>query len=616
MTELNVDDLIRPQNIRKLIQRTVETYPLDWKVVHEALQNSKDAIQKNGKPGSISVVLNLDKQSVRVSDDGCGFPYDQDLLGIGGTDKDQGSDWRISGNQGVGIKAVIFSTAHFKLDSVRDGKRWEMWIDGARRYLEGRPCTLHITSPTETPAPQGTTVEYSFDDSSVTEFVNSVVEHYYPLVHDHLARDPLGKIKLALEYYFRSYSYAGDVNRLLEFEGVVPIEITVALEGKGPMPSGLDPQLARTLESNGKIEVTFENKHWDFAEAVGRTRSGVQKPTILTNPLPPGGNIGRYNDNYVYVAKFTSRDGYNSLLRNPHLRSPVDLARYERLFEQLGGFYVVIGARPVLTKYLLGPPRQFISANGVPSAHILSGPTRGGEASYVSNNIHFIADLRARLNYGKQTIANPRLVGLMSRYFDDAVRATLKNVASSLVGLQIGTSSADDIEGEEIEKDILQRPDLAGDRLAFKKVPYDENALIAIFSELVGRELLKGYNLFSLHQRARYDGRGIMKLSSQEAAPTPNNDADLRNIEFKLRLRDLISDFEEEAKFPSELSLIVTWEDSLPPAMVDYQVVDIENTPDADRSMDEVTKCLHCKRHGRYIQLLVIKDVIDRLRSA
>jgi hypothetical protein len=617
MREISVDQLIKPQNIRKLVQKTVDTYPLDWKVVHEAVQNAKDAIQKTGRPGVIGIALDLTENRVTVADDGCGFPYDLDLLGIGGTDKDEEYDWRISGNQGVGIKAVIFSSSSFKLDSVVDGTKWQAWIEGADSYLEGGDPILKVTEPVETPDPTGTRVEYSFPDGSVTTFVNSVVSEHYPYVHDHLARDPLGKVKLTLEYYFRSFSYAGDVNRLLELEGIVPISISLTITARGGPQGGLYEPLRRVLEENEKVEITFENRHWDVAEIVDRTRRGVPRPTILDSDLPEGGNIGRLNDRYVYVGKFTTPEEYEILLRNPNVRRPVDPHEYRALFEQLKGLYVVIGARPVLMKYLMGPPRQFIAAVGIPSAHVLSGPTRGGEASYVSNNIHFIANVAARLNYGKQTIANPRLVGQVSRFFDDAVRATLKNVARALVGPQVGSSSADDIESlGEIEINIMERPDLAGDRLAFKKEPRDENALIAIFSELVGRGIVSGYNLYSISQSARYDARGVMKLSNEPTIRLPTADGDLKNIEFKLHLVQVINDFEEESKFPREISLIVVWEDSLPRTIVDYEVVDIEHTRDADRAMDGVSKCLLCKRDSRFIQLLVLRDVVHQLRQS
>jgi hypothetical protein len=243
MPELQIDELIRPQNIRKLVQKTVDTYPLDWKVVHEALQNAKDAVQKAARPGAIHIVLDVTTQSVRVTDNGCGFPYNIDLLGIGGTDKDEETDWRINGSQGVGIKAVIFSTVRFRLESVHGGKRWEAWIDRASDYLQGLPVTLKITEPVETPNPTGTTVEYRFEGSPVLDFLNSVVNQHLTSVHEHLARDDLARVKLIIEFYFRAYTYAGDVNRLLDGQGVVPMTINVVILATGEVPSALDPVL-------------------------------------------------------------------------------------------------------------------------------------------------------------------------------------------------------------------------------------------------------------------------------------------------------------------------------------------------------------------------------------
>ena len=615
MRELNLDDLIKPPNIRKLIQKTVDTYPLAWKVVHEALQNAKDAIQKRGEKGRIDIVLDVSKQAVSVADNGCGFPYDLDLLGIGGTDKDIEYDPRIDGNQGVGIKAVIFSTVTFRLNSVRDGKRWEAWIENANKYLnEGASdCVLQVTDPQDTRDPQGTRVEYTFQGDEVVQFVNEVMDTHLGAVHEHLARDPVSRAQLALEFYFRSQSYAGDVNGLMGLPDIVPIDITVTLTASGDIPPSLGGGVADILGAEGTVAARFRNVHWSFVEAVERTLSGVPKPSVLEMPLPPGGRIGRHSDRFVYVANLTQREQFESLLSNPNLRAPVPPGQYSVLFDQLIGLHIVVGARPVLTKYLLGPPRQFIAASGIPSQHVIAGPTRGGDATYVGNNIHFLANLNARLNYGKQTIANPWLVGQVSQFFADAVRATLKNVAVAIVGRQTGTSSADDIEAAlEEETDILGRADLPVEGMSFKKVPYDENALIAIFSEMLGRGLLEGYHLYTLSQRATYDGRGAMRIASQPSVPVPRTDADLRNIEFKLRLRDLVADFEDQVKVANEISLVVVWDAGLPSNIVDYQVVDIEHTPDADRAMGGVTKCIHCKRDARYIQLLILPEVLGQ----
>lgn len=60
---------------------------------------------------------------------------------------------------------------------------------------------------------------------------------------------------------------------------------------------------------------------------------------------------------------------------------------------------------------------------------------------------------------------------------------------------------------------------------------------------------------------------------------------------------------------------MIVWDDSFAGSTVDYEVVDIEHTPDADRAMHRVTKCLHSKRDGRFIQIVVLQDVVAEIVS-
>ena len=615
MSKVPIENLINPDNVRKLATRTVETYPTEWKVVHEALQNAKDAVRKANRAGTVQIELDVVNQSVVVKDDGIGFPYNIDLLGFGGTDKDADPDWCLNGRQGVGLKAVILSTSVFQLEASSDGNCWKVRIEGADKYLEGENPEFDISEPEPCTEPSGTAVSYSFRNQLVSDVVNTILSEYLPRVQDALAPTARRRIEVALESYFRSHTYAGDVNTLLGIGDYKPITISLTVVANGS-PTGILPaELIQELK-NGRITVTFPNKHWDVREAIDRTRGGVPRPTVLSQALPPGGVLGRYSDSYVYTAGLTSESGFASLLENPNLKRPIDSSKYKALFASLRGIYVAVGSRSVLGRYLVGPPRQFVAANGIPSAHVLPGPTRGGEATYVSNNIHFIANVNGQLNYGKQTIPNPRLVGLVSEYFADAVRATLRNVAISIVGSQIVSTSGDDLDEQfSVETDVISRPELARGVLNFKRVPRDENALIAIFFELLGKGFLTGYEFYSLSQKARYDGRASIMQKGRGDVPEPSSDADLRFVEFKLDINEIVDDFENETKMPQEISLLVVWDDTLKANITDYQVIDIEHSPDADRGMNGVEKILHCKRHNRMIQMLVINDIASRIAN-
>ena len=606
------DELLNINNLRKLAARTVETYPLAWKVVHETLQNAKDAIRKSNKPGKVEITLDVENQSVTVKDSGSGFPRNEDLLGFGGTDKDTDSDWSLNGKQGVGLKAVILSTKIFTIEATHEGERWTLEITDADKFIDGGNPSFSISDSTPVSEPSGTTVRYYFRESLVSEFLSEVLNQQLSNVTDYLATGASPRIGLALESYFRSFSYAGDANVLLGLNSPTPVEIEIKVNGTKSPTGVLPTELLGEIKA-GSIQCRFPSGLWNVKEAIDRTGRGRPRPTVLSQALPPGGSLGRYNENFVYVNSFTTIDDYKQLLENPNLRRGIDASKYQRLFEQLRGVYVAIGSRTILKQYLIGDPRQFIAADGTPTAHVLPGPTRGGDASYVSNNIHFVANIDAKLNYGKQTVSNTRLVGMVADYFADVVRATLRNVAISIVGRSGSSSSADDIEdSSDTETDVLSRPTLANELLNFRRIPRDENALIAIFFELVGNGSLEGYHFYSLSQKARYDGRASIKLSYMSDVPVPAVDNDLRNVEFKLEVRDVIDDFETEIKFPGEIQLIVVWDDTISANVTDYQVLDIDYTDDADRRMDGVEKVLHCKRHGRMIQLLVLSDFVAR----
>ena len=613
MTTISFEQLLNVANLRKLAARTIETYPTAWKVVHEALQNAKDAVRRSKRQGKISILLDVADQRVTVKDDGLGFPNDIDLLGFGGTDKDTDDDWALNGRQGVGLKAVILSTCIFTLDAITSEGRWGVKISDADKFIGGGQPIFEITELHNSGEPLGTTVSYAFNEPLVSEFVNEVLSQQLPHISEFLATDPVERMALAFETYFRSYTYAGDVNALLGIQSPIPTDVNLTILASGTPTGNLPSELLAVLE-DGRVESKFRCKHWDVTEAVDRTKSGRPRPTILSQALPAGGLLGRFNENFIYRATLSSPAEYQSLLVNPNLRRPINEAKYQRLFEQLRGLYVVIGSRSALTRYLAGPPRQFISADGTPTAHVLPGPTRGGDASYVSNNIHFVANVDARLNYGKQTISNPWLVGMVAEYFSDAVRATLRNVAISLVGSNVSTTSADDIEDTSgTETDVLSRPTLAEGHLSFKRVPRDENALIAIFFELIGLGHLTGYHFYSMSQSARYDGRASMKLSHQADVPLPDVDSELSNVEFKLDINDLVDDFENEVKTPAEIQLLIVWDDTIKSSITEYQVLNIDYTADADRAIGGVDKVLNCKRQNRQIQMLVMKDFVNRL---
>jgi anti-sigma regulatory factor (Ser/Thr protein kinase) len=611
-------ELVDEHHIRKLVKKTVETYPRDWIVVYELLQNAVDAVQRSGRTdGRVEIELNLEGESVTVRDNGSGFPHDSRYLGLGGTDKDEPEGQVAYGRQGVGLKAVIYSTESFRLKSTVDGREWTATIQGAHRYLEGEDSVFSIDSCDAPGVPNGTEILCGFPDHLVSQFLGQFEYLYFdpPRIDDSIAPSPEDKLRTAIEFHFRSYTYAGDVSRLLEVPGPTPVKIVVSLVGISSFdrfPSAINT----ILTDNAPITVAFENKHWDMEEAMNRIPELRRRPSpISETSAPPAGDLHRRGDRFVWICKMNTPEQYASLLNNDRVRPAIDPRDYEDLFEQVSGIYIVVGSpQTAFSKFLFGRPRQLIAASGVPSAHEIKTPARGADATYVTNNIHCIVNLKAQLNYGKQTITNTYLLGRVNQFFRDAVRATLRNIAIAIVGRQSESSTAGDMAATwEAETGIMDRDDLAFGGLSIRKEPADENLVIALFYELVGREYIKDFFTYSLSSALRYDGRFVGRLSNGAYAP-PQVDRDLWTLEFKVSLDDLISDFVGGDKNPRDIHLIVVWDREIT-YHPDYQVISIDESSDVDSHLDRVEYALDCKQDRREIQVIVLKDVVAALAA-
>lgn len=622
-----VQDLSRLSQ-RKIIKETVETYPYDWIVIHETLQNSLDAIQRSRKAqGKIKISMDLDRRQVEIWDNGIGFPFNLSLLGFGGSDKTS-TDWTMGGEIGVGLKVVIFSIDKLDLEStfLDEGtgalREWRCRIRDSHKYLSGELDDVHVDFDEPTPTKNAETytkLTYIFPDEKVMHFVQGVYYEYIipKMIHDDIASSSVDKFKLALEHYFRTRGYSANVNNLLGIEQTVPTEISLSISCKEDSSlKRLDEGLRQIFQTNPAVQVVFKNSFWDVEEAIGHAKRGLSRPTILKTPFPDeGGHIGNYNKNFIYVQKFTDWNSFWKLLRNTHMRNPPDPTAYENFFNQyVMGAYLVVGSREVLPKYLIGIPRMhLIAASGIPSTHDIYTPRDVGDLGYV-NNIHFIVNLRIRLTYGKQTVKNPRLIGKVNDFFRDAFRSVLKYTAENITGKVESPPYPIVVPSAE----VVSRPMLGLPELTIKKIPIEEIEVIALFYELVGRGYFKEYETWALTLRETYDGKMIIHYAGI-SMPVPKSDNDLSILEFKTQISDLIDDFDGGRKNPEDIRLIVVWEDDFsrefPQGHMNFEVISAMGTEVEKYCLPYVEKCLHDRRSARKIQIVELKHVVEELKK-
>ena len=280
----------------------------------------------------------------------------------------------------------------------------------------------------------------------------------------------------------------------------------------------------------------------------------------------------------------------------------------ERLFPRINGILLTIGQIPLFEEFLPGGSQRVISANGVVTTHEVD-LTRGRTQSY-ARSFDLVIDVDATLNYGKSQLTDTHLISRIRRFVNDAYATTIQTAASKWVGR---VDPPDD--GEQYDF-YLKRDDLGIPELAIKKASRDENDVIALFFELLGRGYIEGYQSFGLSQMDRYDGRFILRRSGDETDPViPADDRQLSAVEFKVTASSLIQDLERGAKDPRELKLVIAWGEGASNSDR-FGFADIEHSRYyPDNVYSSVTRYLQDTRSGSQIQVLLLKSVVDEIRQ-
>lgn len=608
-------DLLGNQKVdlyKQAINSAIDTYPLEWIVILETLQNSIDAINKNNsiKEGQVDIIFDINEDSVTIIDNGMGFPLKENLFFLHGGTKI--NDKTTKGKIGVGLKVTIFSSKSFYVSSTfknGDGKHklWNCKIENGFQYKD-RSHLNAITGPLqETTEPTGTTINYSFPDNYILDFILKISKGFKE-IPETIEKSLINKFKKSIEHFFRTNSYSADTNRLIDETSNKKININVKIKYSS-LPVGIEEEIETLLkDANGKIEFSFDNKFWDVNEIIQKQR-GVNKINIIEYKFydKEEEHHGRFDpDRVVWIKKFTDREEIKELLPRKHKDA------FDNLIKDINGMYFLMGT-PTSMKKLYLKPRTFISINGVPSDHLLPNPT--SNTAYAKLILLGIIDINSTFNYGKLQTTNRTLIGQCGRFYQQIYNNVIAKVGERVFGKNL----EDDTSAGSVEKPIvITSLDNLGISLSFKKIPTDENSLIAIFFEMLGKGLIEGYEFYSLHAKRKYDATSMMKTKNMTYVPKANNDDDLRQVEFKLRLSQLVDELEAGVKNLKEMTLIVVWEDDisgLKNNIYEYEVIDLEDSKDHDKGFFGVKKVLVNSLDGIERQIFVMKEFIDSIKQ-
>ena len=620
-------DLLNPSDLhehyRHQLKQTISAYNPTQIVLGEALQNAIDAVvQANGAEHTINIKLNFDQRSVTVKDDGIGFPCDPNLLFLGGGRKRHG-DRKLFGFVGVGLKVVLFSSQKFCLRAHSSDGAFHYEIPNAYKFDSDSPPNLQVPTvflEDSSPLPTyGTEVNYQFPSEVAHDpfelFIQDISDQCLPHGNDR----GFGKtLQVAVDRrhfetrfaglmasYLRRYTYAGDVWRALG--GKLELQnttINVEVICSDPLQI-LGPEIGELFDGKKETSFTINPEYLLVRDTVNWVPNQTQ-PGLFDHALGKGGmNLDRTWRGFN-VRFYADAEDYESLITDRRGNLPDKIEEYrERLFPKINGIILTIGRIPVFDEFLPGGSQRVISANGVVTTHELD-LTRGRNQEYV-RCFDLVIDTNAQLNYGKSQLTDNHLVNRIRRFVNDAYAATIQNAAGNWVGKMA-------LPDEEEYDFFLRRPNLSIDKLAIRKEPRDENDVIALFFELIGRQYISGYQVFGLSQKDPYDGRFLIKYENSKDDPAePLDDRQLTAVEFKVSASFVIRDLEREAKDPRELKLLIAWDEGSSKSD-QFGFADIEHSRFyPDKVYPGVTRYLQNTKSGSQIQVLLLKSFLGNL---
>jgi hypothetical protein len=165
---------------------------------------------------------------------------------------------------------------------------------------------------------------------------------------------------------------------------------------------------------------------------------------------------------------------------------------------------------------------------------------------------------------------------------------------------------------EEIKERARRAEDLDVAAIPYLKVPSEEQGVVALFHEMIGAGLLKGYRTYGNYGVNRYDAF----TRTKPAAGGREFDV---FIEFKHEAASIFKEFEEK-KRPRDIRLLVAWTANL--KKFEDDGIEIEELDALD---DKVQ--FHGATHkmilpGRYLyggdnilHLMVLKDLVKKFRK-
>ncbi|MCC7309007.1 MAG: ATP-binding protein [Acidobacteria bacterium] len=556
------DEDVRHELLKQQAINILDSYHHEWDVLSELLQNAIDAIEENKaiSKGVVEIVFDAEQHKISVEDNGIGIAADElaQVLRPGRTLKAAKASLR--GEKGVGLSFLVFSTNSLVVESVNATTKVIGEVQNAFDWVSGKideVPTLELEKETVKSKP-------SFSRITLSGVASLDDAH-------NLFSYSIGRLK----YILRTRTSVGNTASLFEEAPKKPIAISLTF-----------------TDSNGKSTSTRLDYSYDgpgnyikpsirFTERIEKLKVN-QKESVKGRPVY---NFGEFKSQtgrtikYYYFA--CSRHKFSDMSKTilDGSEGDRDLVR--------GGI--------------------FLSTKCMPTGVHIAPPSKGKEGYWSNIYIMFEYD-DLRLDQGRKSVPG-RIVHMLRSQAEkiyDELSPHFEDILDTDYEIESELEQAATIDEmwDWLEDNV---DDLGLKNLAYVKEPHSEQSVVALFYEMIGRQILNGYetwrnsskDTYDAYIKYRYEKDGKPKLSKIIA-------------EFKQEGCDVINDMKNHVKEYTKINLLICW--TLNVRKFEENGFTVRTFNDVDRRFFNGSTHEIRQHVGSPIQVICLKTIVDKMR--
>ncbi|EGT3616101.1 hypothetical protein FHH43_07625 [Clostridium perfringens] len=527
--------------LKKEILNIDNSYSNPWDKLSELTQNSYDSIIRfikdygeTIKSHKIEIEIDSKNRLIKVRDTGIGIKADKvkNMISPNNTDKEN-DDYSI-GEKGVGLTYTIFSCNLF-----------EIVTQSPTTYLSGRVSNgCSWKNGASDHIPEFEIIEEHSHKENIKETFTQIILKDVENVYDE-NEDIFNQSTEILEYIIRTKTVIGYLKGVFK-EKVFNLDVQlthITLDGKTKNINLLPQYMLPTDFFKASKVIDLEEFKKSASTLDDRQKTKKLKGKILRK-IGSEQRAGR-KINY-YCVFVPSRNTWTNIGVQNKLSYKNEKNTDVSLFS--GGIY--------------------IATKGMPTGIVLDTPIAGFSGYWPSFYI-ILEDDSIVFDLGRKTIP-PRTKGLfkdIAKMLFNEFLPYIKYVTSDPEAKGGTNTTIQQYERSKMFEEIETLPDLGIDNIGYLKNPDNQEAgVVAIFHELVGAGILKGYNTIKTGYKQTYDSWTIYKI--EEELIGENNRKFAKNgimelqcvIEFKFKAESILDEFEKDIKFFTDIDLIVCWD--------------------------------------------------------